>query len=152
MKSFTLPSGLKLKPGVATAVLVTTDIKNEAATGHNIVSVTDPSQNFVLELSITDGDISAGQPNTLGEPVITVPISPASDLQGALDAGVTKTMSGTASVTLSSAACPNAKFFCLVLKEGPGASFTDSVKSNNVMCLDILQIKECSTGNSTHRY
>ena len=79
------------------------------------------------------------------------PVLTSSDLQQALAVGDSLTITGTASVTVSSLKCSVTQYLCAVLAEGSGASYVDTnaVPFDNNYCIDVttgIFAKTCIPG------
>ena len=148
VQTFSGATAVTYQEDVATTVTITSDVKNIASAGNNVVGVTGSDANFKFEAVLSDVDLAAGGTDTLSIAAIPLTVLPSTMAQQRLDAQATLSFTMTASVTIAAAKCPNVEYFCIRLSEGSGATYTDPQTSNNIMCVIIESVKYCASGKA----
>lgn len=142
---FTETSGAIFVAGDETITELQVTLANLAPTavGSDIRPVSDSDVNYHFTVYISDVDMSQSS-DTLALTYSTQ--FPLTGLQKGVDAQYAITLTGSCTLTFPDAACSVASYICLLLSEGLGASYVDSVTGNNIHCLDISSRKSCHPG------
>ena len=113
-----------------------------ASSGNDIAALSSPDRNFALTVYVSD--VNNGTTGNLG---LTFTPSSCSGLsQGVNASSGSINISCSVDITIPSAKCADAHYFCVQILEGIEAIYNDSDITNNILCVNIADQKTCSPG------
>ena len=113
------------------------------ASGNTVLAVISPNANYDACVVISDVDLGSGGTNTLALGNVTATPTTVSQLRSSLAPGGSHNIDASVALTIPAQQCGSAKYLCVNVKEGQGASYVDAGTNNNWKCQDIQAQTRC---------